>query len=92
MLTRALAIELAPWKIRVNGINPGPADTPMLSKFMTGDKEKIEKDKKEIFINSVPLGSLIQPDDIASAALYLCSDLARMVTGEVLNVDGGRGI
>jgi 3-oxoacyl-[acyl-carrier protein] reductase len=92
MLTKALAIELAPWRIRVNGINPGPADTPMLSKFMSGDKEKIEKETKEIFINSVPLGSLIQPDDIADAALYLCSGMARMVTGEIVNVDGGRGI
>lgn len=92
ILTKALAIELAPYNIRVNAINPGPADTPMLSKFMTGDQAKIEKETKEIFINSVPLGSLISPDDIANAALYLCSDMAKMVTGEILNVDGGRGI
>lgn len=92
MLTKALAIELAPWKIRVNGINPGPADTPMLRQFMAGDQEQVERETKEIFLNSVPLGSLIQPDDIADAALYLCSDLARMVTGEIVNVDGGRGI
>jgi 3-oxoacyl-[acyl-carrier protein] reductase len=92
MLTKALALELAPYRIRVNGINPGPAETPMLSKFMTGDEEKIERETKEIFINSVPLGALIQPDDIAQAALYLCSDAAKMVTGEIVNVDGGRGI
>ncbi|WP_148315811.1 SDR family oxidoreductase [Aneurinibacillus aneurinilyticus] len=92
MLTKALAIELAPHKIRVNAINPGPADTPMLSRFMNGDAEQIEKDTKEIFINSVPLGTLIEAQDIANAALYLCSDLAAKVTGEVLNVDGGRGI
>ncbi|MCK9910352.1 SDR family oxidoreductase, partial [Microbacteriaceae bacterium K1510] len=92
MLTKALAIELAPYKIRVNGINPGPADTPMLSKFMNGDQEQIERDTKAIFINSVPLGALIDPQDIANAALYLCSDMARMVTGEIVNVDGGRGI
>ncbi|WP_027417875.1 glucose 1-dehydrogenase [Aneurinibacillus terranovensis] len=92
MLTKALAIELAPYKIRVNAINPGPADTPMLSKFINGGQAQIEKDTKEVFVNSVPLGTLIHPGDIASAALYLCSDMARMVTGEVLNVDGGRGI
>lgn len=92
ILTKALAIELAPYKIRVNAINPGPADTPMLSKFMSGDQAKIEKETKEIFIDSVPLGSLISPEDIAHAALYLASDMAKMVTGEVLNVDGGRGI
>lgn len=92
IMSKALAIELAPHKIRVNVINPGPADTPMLSKFMSGDQAKIEKETKEIFIDSVPLGSLISPEDIANAALYLASDMARMVTGEVLNVDGGRGI
>ncbi|GAX90183.1 SDR family oxidoreductase [Effusibacillus lacus] len=92
MLTKALAIELAPYKIRVNAINPGPAETPMLSKFVNGDKEKVEKDIRDVFLNSVPLGALIQPEDIAQAALYLCSDMAKMVTGEVVNVDGGRGI
>ncbi|USG63414.1 SDR family oxidoreductase [Brevibacillus ruminantium] len=92
MLTKALAIELAPYRIRVNGINPGPADTPMLSKFLHGDEEQIQRDTKEIFLSSVPLGSLIQPEDIAEAALYLCSDQAKIVTGEIVNVDGGRGI
>ncbi|MGG1984800.1 SDR family oxidoreductase, partial [Brevibacillus brevis] len=48
--------------------------------------------KKDIFISSVPLGMLIQPEDIAQAALYLASDLSKIVTGEVMNVDGGRGI
>lgn len=92
ILSKALAIELAPYKIRVNAINPGPADTPMLSKFMNGDQATIERETKEIFIDSVPLGSLISPEDIANAALYLASDMGKMVTGEVLNVDGGRGI
>ena len=52
----------------------------------------VEEDKKKIFLDSVPLGSLIQPEDIAQASLYLASDLAKIVTGEILNVDGGRGI
>ncbi|WP_047154689.1 SDR family oxidoreductase [Aneurinibacillus tyrosinisolvens] len=92
MLTKALALELAPYKIRVNAINPGPAETPMLGQFLKGDGAQKEDDKKKIFLDSVPLGSLIQPDDIAQAALYLASDLAKIVTGEILNVDGGRGI
>ncbi|UZJ80960.1 SDR family NAD(P)-dependent oxidoreductase [Fictibacillus sp. KU28468] len=92
MLTKALALELAPYKIRVNAINPGPAETPMLGKFLPGDEEKVEEDKKKIFLDSVPLGTLIQPEDIAEAALYLASDLAKAVTGEIMNVDGGRGI
>lgn len=92
MLTKALAIELAPYQIRVNAINPGPAETPMLGKFISGDETAVEAGKKEIFISSVPLGSLIQPEDIANAALYLASDLAKIVTGEIMNVDGGRGI
>ncbi|MFY0758147.1 SDR family oxidoreductase [Metabacillus dongyingensis] len=92
MLTRALALELAPFKIRVNAINPGPAETPMLERFLPGDSKKVEEDKKKIFLESVPLGTLIQPEDIAQAALYLASDLARAVTGEIMNVDGGRGV
>jgi 3-oxoacyl-[acyl-carrier protein] reductase len=92
MLSKALALELAPERIRVNVINPGPAETPMLGKFINGDDDAVEAGKKEIFLNSVPLGSLIQPEDIAHAALYLASDFSRIVTGEVMNVDGGRGI
>lgn len=92
MLTKALALELAPFQIRVNAINPGPAETPMLGQFISGDQQKIESEKKSIFLSSIPLGSLIQPEDIAQAALYLCSDLSGKVTGEILNVDGGRDI
>ncbi|MDM5199386.1 SDR family oxidoreductase [Fictibacillus enclensis] len=92
MLTKALALELAPYGIRVNAINPGPAETPMLGRFLPGDAQKVEEDKKKIFLDSVPMGRLIQPHDIAQAALYLSSDLAKAVTGEVLNVDGGRGV
>ncbi|MEH7505619.1 SDR family oxidoreductase [Neobacillus drentensis] len=92
MLTKALALELAPFKIRVNAINPGPADTPMIGKFLVGDEAQKEEGMKKIFQDSVPLGSLIQPEDIAQGALYLASDLSKIVTGEVLNIDGGRGI
>ena len=65
----------------------------MLGRFLAGDDvQAAEAQKKKIFLDSVPLGRLVQPEDIARAALYLASDLAKMVTGEILNVDGGRGI
>ncbi|PLR92023.1 SDR family oxidoreductase [Bacillus sp. T33-2] len=92
MLTKALALELAPNNIRVNAINPGPAETPMLDKFLPGNTERAEDEKKRIFVDSVPLGKLIQPEDIANGVLYLASDQAKMITGEILNIDGGRGI
>ncbi len=79
-LARALALELAP--IRVNVINPGPANTGMLGEFgfdaSVGD--------------ALPLGRLIEPDDVAAAAVYLASDEASAVTGAVFNVDGGRDL
>lgn len=92
MLTKALALELAPHHIRVNAVNPGPADTPMLRKFLNAAPDVAEQQTKEIFVKSVPLGQLIAPEQIADACLYLASDRAALVTGAVLNVDGGRGI
>jgi 3-oxoacyl-[acyl-carrier protein] reductase len=80
-LARALALELAP-RIRVNVINPGPANTPMLGAF------GFSTDVGE----ALPLGRLIEPDDVAAAAVYLASDEASAVTGAVFNVDGGRDL
>ncbi|ANU24037.1 SDR family NAD(P)-dependent oxidoreductase [Planococcus donghaensis] len=90
-LTKALAIELAPYNIRVNAINPGPADTKMLGEFTASGVDEGET-KENIFRKSVPLGELITPDAIANCVLYLSSDLAKMMTGSIVNVDGGRGI
>ena len=89
LLTKALAIELAPYSIRVNAVCPVAADTPMLSKFI-GDKD-LEQGKKD-FIATIPLGRLAMPRDIAHAVLYLASDEASLVTGVNLEIDGGRGI
>jgi len=88
-LTKELAIELAPYKIRVNCINPVSTDTPMFAEFM--GKMDLEEGRKAI-ISTIPLGRLAQSEDIAHAALYLASDDSSMMTGECLNVDGGRGI
>lgn len=89
--SRALAIELASHQIRVNTIHPGPANTQMLAQF-TAEGADAEQTKHNIFIQSVPLGRLVDPTDIAGAVTYLISDAASMVTGTTLHVDGGRGL
>jgi 3-oxoacyl-[acyl-carrier protein] reductase len=90
-LSQSLALELAGAGIRVNVINPGAAETPMLAGFVDTAQVPLEQVKKN-FASNIPMGSLIQPDDIAEAALYLASSLSSRVTGAVFNVDGGRGI
>ncbi|MBM7584477.1 3-oxoacyl-[acyl-carrier protein] reductase [Bacillus pakistanensis] len=90
-LTRALAIELADHHIRVNTIHPGPCDTNMLEQF-AADGANIDEVKNTIFKQSVPLGNLLKPADIAYSIAFLLSDEAHMITGATLNVDGGRGI
>src|SRR5262245_14448682 len=84
--TKSMAIELAPDRIRVNAVCPGPADTPMLATFVGGDTEA----HRAGFLSSIPLGRLCAPDDVANAMVYLASDEAAFVTGVVLEVDGGR--
>ena len=88
---RGMAIELAPFQIRVNTIHPGPADTQMLGQFAAQGAD-IEQTKQSVFVQSVPLGRLVNPSDIAGAVSYLLSDAASMVTGTTLHVDGGRGL
>ena len=85
--TKGLALELAPYKIRVNCISPVVADTPM--KFY--DDQHLEEGKKRT-LATIPLGRLATAEDVAYAALYLASKEASMVTGISLNVDGGRGV
>ena len=87
-LTKAMAIELAPKKIRVNAICPVAGDTPMLGDFMGGDTPE----NRARFIASIPLGRLSTPADLANAALYLASDEGAFITGVALEVDGGRCI
>lgn len=86
--TRAMAVELAPFNVRVNAINPVAGETPLLSTFMGADTPEI----RAKFLSSIPIGRFSTPEDIANAALYLCSDEASMVTGVALEVDGGRCI
>ena len=88
VMTRSLAIELAPDRIRVNAVCPGPADTPMLSTFVGGDAPE----KRAAFLSTIPLGRLCTPEDVANAMVYLASEESNFVTGAVLDVDGGRCI
>ena len=89
--TKALALELAPYQVNANVLHPGPADTSMLGEF-TAVGSSVDDTKKEVFESSVPLGKLLQPEDIAKSVKYLLSDSAEMITGAVLHVDGGRNI
>ena len=86
--TRAMAVELAPFGIRVNAINPVAGETPLLSTFMGEDTPEI----RAKFLASIPIGRFSTPQDIAAAACFLCSDEASMITGVALEVDGGRCI
>jgi 2,3-dihydro-2,3-dihydroxybenzoate dehydrogenase len=92
MFTKCLALELARYSITVNAVAPGPTDTPMLGVAAGGDdpqmRERMIAGIPEAFRLGVPLGKLGQPEDVASAILYLASDEAHHITGVILNVDG----
>lgn len=84
-LTRAMAMELAPYHINVNAICPGPTETAILFSAMT--KDQLEELRKDI-----PFGRYGKPEDIAGAALYLASDDSDWCTGQAISVDGGMSI
>ncbi len=93
-LVRALALEWAPFGIRVCAVSPVATDTPMLPQFKSAAGSASSDDAliAESFRQTVPLGRLAQPRDIADAVCFLASDRARMMTGTILDVDGGRNI
>jgi len=82
-LTRALAIEWAPARLRVNAVAPCFVETPLTEKLLA------DATMKEKIIERTPLGRLATAEDVAAAILFLASDAAAMVTGHVLAVDGG---
>jgi gluconate 5-dehydrogenase len=83
LFTKALAIDLAPYGIRVNNIAPGPVETE-LSRPTFSDPEAMSE-----VLTRMPLNRMGQPDDLAGAAVFLASDSASFVTGVTLYVDGG---
>lgn len=88
-LTKSMAVELAPERIRVNAICPVIGETGMLQTFM-GREDTPEVRAR--FVATIPLGRMSRPTDIAAAAVFLASDEADMITGVCLEVDGGRCI
>ncbi len=86
--TRAMAVELAPYGLRVVALNPVAGDTPMLKTFMGEDTPEM----RAKFLSTIPLGRFSTPEDLGNAACFLCSDEASMVTGVCMEVDGGRCI
>lgn len=86
-MTRAMAVELAPFGIRVNCVAPGFIKTKMTAKALNDDPER----KDKVF-SRTPMGEMGLPEDIGEAVYYLASGGAKYVTGEVLVVDGGNSI
>ena len=79
-LTKSLARELAPHNIRVNAVAPGVTDTDMVANLPEQVREGVKK--------TIPLGRIGEPEDIANAVLFLASDKASYITGEIMSVDG----
>lgn len=89
ILSKSLAVELAPMGIRVNALCPVMGETGLLTSFMGAEDTP---ENRERFVATIPLGRLSRPGDIAKAALYLASDASDFVTGVLLPVDGGRTV
>ena len=83
-LTRSAALEVAKKNIRVNAVCPGAIETPMLERYMAG-----VEGGRESMLQVEPIGRIGNPDEIASAVLWLCSRGASFTTGQALAVDGG---
>ena len=88
LMSKSMALELAPDRIRVCALAPTIGDTALLPTFMGGDSDEL----REKFRASVPLGRLSTAQDVANAALFFASDEAEFLTGTVLEIDGGRSI
>jgi 3-oxoacyl-[acyl-carrier protein] reductase len=86
--TKAMAVELAPFGVRVNALCPVAGETPLLASFMGEDTPEM----RAKFLSTIPLGRFSTPDDMGEAAAFLCSDAASMITGVAMEVDGGRCI
>ena len=86
--TRAMAVELAPFGVRVVALNPVAGETPLLKTFMGEDTPEV----RARFLSTIPLGRFSTPEDLGNAACFLCSDEASMITGVCMEVDGGRCI
>ena len=80
-LTRSIALEVAKYGITVNSVDPGPTQTGW-----------IDQELEKAVLPIIPMGQLIQPEDIADTILFLASEQARMLTGQVIKVSGGHAL
>ncbi len=83
-LTKSLAVELGPFNVRVNCVAPGWVDTEMAASALRVDQAQAQK-----IFDAIPLRRVATAEDVANPILFLASDLARHITGEILNVNGG---
>jgi 3-oxoacyl-[acyl-carrier protein] reductase len=86
--TKTMAVELAPFGIRANALNPVAGETPLLASFMGEDTPE----RRAQFLSTIPIGRFSTPEDMGNAASFLCSEEASMITGVCMEVDGGRCI
>src|SRR5208337_3185273 len=89
MITKAFALELAPFNIQVNAIAPGPISTKMLNSHWFNLPPEEAKKQKQAMANFTPMGRIGEPDEIAGAAVYLASDASSYTTGTEIVIDGG---
>jgi len=86
--TKAMAVDLAAYNIRVNALNPVAGETPLLASFMGEDTPEM----RAKFLKTIPLNRFSTPQDMGNAVSFLCGDEASMITGVALEVDGVRCI
>jgi NAD(P)-dependent dehydrogenase (short-subunit alcohol dehydrogenase family) len=95
-LTKNLTLSFAPYQVRVNAICPGAAETGLWPAFTNRGSDVYDPKKTEavsqMYREKTPLGRLTDPQDIANAALFLCSDMGSYITGEIMPVDGGLSV
>lgn len=83
-LTRTAALEVAKYGVRVNAIAPSPIATDMFDRFVGNDSDEMAD-----FLQKIPTGRIVTPEEIAGVALFLSSDSARSIIAQVIKVDGG---
>jgi NAD(P)-dependent dehydrogenase (short-subunit alcohol dehydrogenase family) len=84
-LTKAAALEVATSGIRVNVICPGPTERTKLIENLTGTQPQ----ERERTLNVIPMHRMAEPEEVAEAVIWLCSDAASFITGHVMSIDGG---